>query len=466
MKRKLVGFMLVLVMVFTSLTGCGEKVTAESLIDNAFEDVENMELEMNMDIEMEVSASGMSADVSMSMKGDIETSEKASHVNMTVSMNMMDMEMEESVETYAVLDGDTVTTYTYDKDSDQWYYTETENEIDSNELSSDMFDNLEMEETDDGYEVTGVVKDVDEMMSGLTGDDTTEALVDGLKDIDVIATLIFNEDKEIEEMIITFDVNEDEAINMDGMGEVVISKMEVAVEFKSLDGDEVELPEEVEDNAISEEEYLGTGDDYFEDDYEDDYAEEGTEDAYESGNEMIPAGNIAGTNPPSLETIVFTFKGTEYTFDTLSLEVLKGHGYEVDDYSYTEGTEYLVAAGDYDYISLCDENICYVDLYYRNNTEGEIDILACDVAGFSVDQSYEMEYEGGCHCDFSIMGVAAGTTAADAENILGTPDDYYVYDDTITYYYYLDNNDDAALELEFDYTYGLTGFSVNKALFY
>lgn len=457
MKRKLVGFMLVLVMVFTSLTGCGEKVTAESLIDNAFKDVENMELEMNMDIEMEVSASGMSADVSMSMKGDIETSENASHVNMTVSMDMMGMEMEESVETYAVQDGDTVTTYTYDKNADQWYYTETENEINSNELSSDMFEELELEETEDGYEVKGVVKDVNEMMSGLSGDDTTEALVDGLKDIDVIATLIFNKDKEIEEMTITFDVNEDEAINMDGMGEVVISKMEVTVEFKSLDGDEVELPEEVEDNAISEDEYLGIGDDY---------VEEGTEDAYESGNEMIPAGNIAGTNSPSLETIVFAFKGTEYTFDTLSLEALKSHGYEVDDYSYTEGAEYLVAAGDYDYISLCDENICYVDLYYRNNTEGEIDILACDVAGFSVDQSYEMEYEGGCHCDFSIMGLAAGTTAVDAENTLGTPDDYYVYDDTITYYYYLDNNDDAALELEFDYTYGLTGFSVNKALFY
>ena len=118
MKRKILGLMLVLVMVFTSLTGCSEPVTAESLIDNALTDVENMECEMNMAIEMEVSASGMTVDMSLDMSGDIETSKDIAHMDMTMSMDMMGMDMEETTETYAVVDGDDVTTYIYDKDYD------------------------------------------------------------------------------------------------------------------------------------------------------------------------------------------------------------------------------------------------------------------------------------------------------------------------------------------------------------
>lgn len=458
MKRKWTYVVLVLVMVFTSLTGCSEKVTAESLIDNAFKDVENMELEMSMELEMEVSASDMTVDVALDMVGDIETSKKASHVDMDVTMNLMGMEMSESTETYAIVDGDTLITYTYDADYDQWYYVESEYQDKSAELSSDLFENLEMEETDDGYKVTGVVKDINELMTGMSGDATTEAVVDALKDIDVVATLIFNEDKAIEEMIILFEVDEEDVIDIDGMGQAKISNMELAVEFKNLTGDEVELPVEVEENAISEDEYLGVGDDYDEDDVDE------TE-SVETGYEMVPMGGIAGTNPPSIDKIYFSFKDADYTLDTLTIEALKEIGYKVEDDRYVDGSEYSVEPGDYIDVDLSDDNICYVTIYYRNHSEEAMDVLACDVVGFYVNQSYEMQWESGAHCNFSILGIPAGTSEKDVENLLGTPDDYYVFEDTISYYYYFDKNRDAAVELQFTYGYGLTGFNVNTGLF-
>lgn len=459
MKKKLLGLMLVMVMVFTSLTGCSS-VTAESLIDNALKDVENMECEMDMSIKMEVSASGMSVDMNMQMNADMEVSEKVVHTKTTVSMDMMGMEMEEETENYAVKDGDTVITYTYDPNYDQWYYVESDAEDEEEEeLASDMFEELEMEKTDDGYVVTGLISDVEEFMDS-TGDETTEALVDALKNVDVIATFTFNKDQEIEELSIVFDVDEDETYEIADMGEVAISEMEITIEFKSLDSDEVELPEDVEDEAVAVDELVG---DIY-DDYEDDYTD--NEDTESTATELAPVGGIAGTNRPTVDNITFVINGTEMKLGAFTLEDIKALGYEIDDYEYTEGEEYYINAGDYQYISLYDDNVCSCYIYFKNNSEGALDILECDVVGIDFDQSYEMEYEGGTHCNFSILGIAAGTSYTDAEAILGTPDDYSTYDTEIAYYYYFDDSYDAQLILYFDSELGLMGFDVNNGLYY
>lgn len=456
MKKKLVGLMLVMTMVFTSLTGCSFGVTAESLIDNALKDVENMECEMNMSIQMEVSVSGMSVEMGMKVSADMETSKEVAHTTTTVSMDMLGMEMEEEVENYAVVDGDTVITYTYDSNYDKWYYEESDyDEDDEQELSSDMFKDIEMEKTDDGYVVTGLVEDVEEVL-GDASDATTEALIDGLKDVDVIATFNFNKDKEIEALSIVFDVDEDEEYEIEDLGSVSISEMEISIEYKSLDADEVELPKDVKNNAVEASEL--TSDSYG--DYEDVYAVD------EDTEELAPIGGIEGTNPPTVDNVSFVINGTELKLGEFTLEDVKSLGYAVDDFNDTEGEEYYINAGDYQDISLYDDNICSCYIYFKNNTDGALDILECDIAGFDFDQSYEMQYEGGVHCDFSILGINAGTSYGDAEAILGTPDDYTAYGTEMVYYYYFDNNYDAQLVLYFDAEYGLMGFDVNTGLYY
>ncbi len=450
MKKKLVSLILVAMMIATSLTGCAS-VTAESLIDNTFKDITYAEYEMNISLKMEMEQYDMSMDVELDMNADVESSDSVAYTKLKMDMSAMGMSESQETETYVVVDDDTLITYTYDEYYEEWTYTEDDADKDDNMLpvfESDMFEELEMEKTDDGYEVTGLLVDTDELFAG-TSNEVTEELKDALEDVDIVATFNFNKDQELEELSFVFEVDEDETYDIEGT-EVTISEMEITYEFKSFDG-EIEVPRDVEEDAVSEDDYY---DDYY-DDYED-------EDEY-SDEELSPLYGISGSAPIG-DNVTFTIKGSQYALGAFTLDDMKSLGYEIDDYSYTEGDEYYINAGDYEYISLYDDNVCSMYLYFKNNTSGALDILECDIAGIDFDQSYEMEYEGGTHCDFSIAGVPAGTSYLDVEQILGSPDSHSSYDDgTIYYYYYLDN--DVTLCLDFHVEYGLTGFDVYASLY-
>lgn len=467
MKRKLMVLMLVLVMIISSLTACSEPVTAESLIDDTFSDISYMECEMNLDLEMELSVSGMSMDMALDMTADMEITKDVMHMVMSMDMDAMGMSESYKTELYTVTEDDTVTTYTYDETYEQWTYVESEVDEDAvMEISSDMFEDLELEETEDGYVVTGTLSEVEDLLEGVElGDDTFGEVTNLFKDVEILVTMTFDKDKVIEEMEMEFNIDEDDVFEIEGV-EITISKIKASAEYKNVNEDEeLEVPEEVLDEAVEADGL--DNEEFFEDDYEDEIVEDETEDEVEPGSTgLIPMGGITGTNAPTLENIVFVINDTEFSLSTLSLEGIKALGYSVDDYNYTEGSEYIIMANDYEYISLYDENICSLYLYYRNNTENDLDITECALVGIDFTQDYEMRYENEAHCKFSIMGLAAGATAIDAETLLGTPDDYYEGADYCTYFYYLDNNYDAVLELEFVVGIGLTSFDVHSGLYY
>ncbi|MBR2045776.1 MAG: hypothetical protein IJ958_06535, partial [Agathobacter sp.] len=151
-----------------------------------------------------------------------------------------------------------------------------------------------------------------------------------------------------------------------------------------------------------------------------------------------------------------TINDTQFTLDTITVDAIKALGYEIDDYSYVEGEPYSVEAGDYETISLYDDNVCGIYLYFKNNTSEAIDITECDIIGIDFGQNYEMLFEGGCHCPFTFMGLSAGATASDVEQVLGTPDGYSEYDTSVDYYYYLSDEGDSQLIVTIEESVGMT----------
>lgn len=142
--KKLIGSFLVTCMVAGCLTGCGSRVTAESLMDEYVDVVTNAEsITLDSEIVLAMSVGDDSTTMELKMDGNLKTAlvkeDEENYIsktktNMTVSM--LGVSEKVKSESYAVCEDGEITTYTKDSDTDSWTAEVSEQEDVSNELEN------------------------------------------------------------------------------------------------------------------------------------------------------------------------------------------------------------------------------------------------------------------------------------------------------------------------------------------
>ncbi len=147
MKKKLMVLAMALGLSVAVLTGCS-KPTVESLVDGMYEDsMDSQTAEMDMDMVLSLKASGVSADVSVGGSFEIQSSglsgdgAQTSYVNGDISLDAMGSSENVGFEVYTVMEDDTVTTYLYNEDQDTWYKAEAEAD-DSESMDQETADEI------------------------------------------------------------------------------------------------------------------------------------------------------------------------------------------------------------------------------------------------------------------------------------------------------------------------------------
>lgn len=142
-KRSLVLGMAVMLLVTGNLTGCGEKVTVESLLEETaenFQKVESMEGSFDLDVNLQIENAGVSMTLGIGMDGDIQMTNQpaAMHVDGNLNMDLLGFQM--AMELYTVETDGRIDTYV--KAADQWTKVEEQKEEQKVE-TTDLADLLE-----------------------------------------------------------------------------------------------------------------------------------------------------------------------------------------------------------------------------------------------------------------------------------------------------------------------------------
>lgn len=167
-KRTLAGRIVLSAAVFLAsagLAGCGEKVTAERLIEEMAaksEEVSSVKGSYNADMSMEIGQMGVTMNMDMAMRMDIETTKdpQEMHADIAVDLGMMGLNVE--METYMMEEEGGLATYLLM--GDQWLKSSSENgtvdaaaedrnfviDLDLFENASDLTLQEETEQTDKG----------------------------------------------------------------------------------------------------------------------------------------------------------------------------------------------------------------------------------------------------------------------------------------------------------------------------
>ncbi|MBR3306441.1 MAG: hypothetical protein IKI75_04190 [Lachnospiraceae bacterium] len=113
-----------------ALCGCG--ATTESVVDKMYENqAESMAMAMDVDVDVTASMSGMDVDFTASGSVDVEmdgigSDESDAHASCDLKVSAMGSEQKVKTESYAISDDGEVTTYIKDPDSGEWTYTTAE----------------------------------------------------------------------------------------------------------------------------------------------------------------------------------------------------------------------------------------------------------------------------------------------------------------------------------------------------
>ena len=264
------------------LTGCGEKVTAESLINGISEtmNAENNYIDADLTLDVDASAkfdllgSDTSMNIGMELDSNIKADDSTSFLDGNVTINMFGMDIEQPLKTYAQKNEDgTVTTYTYDEDSETWTYsTESLENTDmpnmTKSFDASIFSNLELEETDkksDIYVVNANLSmkdfmnefDMEELLS-----DYSESETD-ISEFEYITYDVKFKFNKSDKKLISIEFSIDEF----STDEMSIEKFELKLNINEYGTKKtVEIPQDVIDNAKEEEDIDMSG---FFDEYDD-----------------------------------------------------------------------------------------------------------------------------------------------------------------------------------------------------
>lgn len=304
-KKGFIPVILATIMVIGSLTGCGaEKVTAESLLSNAFGSKEVASLDANVvfDLDMDVDASSLmgsnsDADTTMNfavnLDCDVQSTKDVAHTEGKATVAFFGTKTKVDIESYTDIENKTA--YTYDKDSDSWVKSDLDsssfgfNNL-SDKFSADLFDNLTLAERkskNDDYTVTGTIaykniKDfVGEELENLSDNTGTDDL--DLDKLSFNVTMNFDKDsKLVKSMTYTVDTK---AFNSD---EYTINKFEITTTVNSVNkNNDLSIPKDVEKNAVEKDSSFGG----VEDDLDSQFGVDTSEDTTEATSEDTSDSN-------------------------------------------------------------------------------------------------------------------------------------------------------------------------------
>lgn len=274
-KKGFIPVILATIMVIGSLTGCGaEKVTAESLLSNAFGSKEVASLDANVvfDLDMDVDASslmGSDSDANtimnfaVNLDCDVQSTKDVAHTEGKATVAFFGTKTKVDIESYTDIENETA--YTYDKDSDSWVKSDLDsssfgfNNL-SDKFSADLFDNITLAERkskDDDYTVTGTIaykniKDfVGEELENLSDSTGTDDL--DLDKLSFDVTMNFDKDSKLVKSM-TYSVDT-KAFNSD---DYTINKFEITTTVNSINkNDDLSIPKDVEKNAVEKDSSFG-----------------------------------------------------------------------------------------------------------------------------------------------------------------------------------------------------------------
>ena len=270
-KRGLVSVVLATVMIVGGLTGCvAEKVTAESLVSNAFgsEDVKSLDADVTLNLDMDVDASELTGsdttmNIAIGLDCNVKSTEDVAYTDGKATISFFGTKTKADVKTYADIKEGVV--YNYDEDSDSWVKSDLDSSsFDfssvSNKIDTDVFENLELAETkskDEDYTVTGTIsskklqdllgEDLSDFTSGV---DTSELDLDNLN-FDV--TMIFDRSSKLIK-VMSYSVDP-KAFDSDSY---TINKFDFSITLNSLnENDDLSIPEDVTKNAVEKDTSFG-----------------------------------------------------------------------------------------------------------------------------------------------------------------------------------------------------------------
>ena len=267
-KKGFITTILATVMMLGSLTGCGaEKVTAESLLSNAFgsEEVASLDANVVFDLDMDVDASSLmgsdsdtdtTMNLAVSLDCDVQSTKDVAHTDGKATVTVFGTKTKVDIESYTDIKNETA--YTYNKDSDSWVKSDLDsssfgfNNL-SDKLSADLFDNLTLAERkskDDDYVVTGTIaykniKDfVGEELENLSESTGTDDL--DLDKLSFDVTMNFDKDSKLVKSM-TYSVDT-KAFDSD---DYTINKFEITTTINSVNkNNDLSIPKDVEKNAV------------------------------------------------------------------------------------------------------------------------------------------------------------------------------------------------------------------------
>lgn len=270
-KRGLVSVVLATVMIVGGLTGCvAEKVTAESLVSNAFgsEEVKSLDADVTLNLDMDVDVSELTGsdttmNIAIGLDCNVKSTEDVAYTDGKATISFFGTKTKADVKTYADIKEGVV--YNYDEDSDSWVKSDLDSSsFDfssvSNKIDTDVFENLELAETkskDEDYTVTGTIsskklqdllgEDLSDFTSGV---DTSELDLDNLN-FDV--TMIFDRSSKLIK-VMSYSVDP-KAFDSDSY---TINKFDFSITLNSLnENDDLSIPEDVTKNAVEKDTSFG-----------------------------------------------------------------------------------------------------------------------------------------------------------------------------------------------------------------
>lgn len=304
-KKGFITTILATAMILGNLTGCEtEKITAESLLSNAFgsEEVASLDANVVFNLDMDADASSLMGSISdtdttmnfaVSLDCDVQSTKDVAHTEGKATVAVFGTKTKVDIESYTDIKNETA--YTYNKDSDSWVKSDLDsssfgfNNL-SDKLSADLFDNLTLAERkskDDDYVVTGIIaykniKDfVGEELENLSESTGTDDL--DLDKLSFDVTMNFDKDsKLVKSMIYSIDTK---AFDSD---DYTINKFEITTTINSVNkNDDLSIPKDVEKNAVEKDSSFGG----VENDLDTDFGVGTSEDTTESVSETTDDSN-------------------------------------------------------------------------------------------------------------------------------------------------------------------------------
>lgn len=272
-KRGFVSVVLATIMIVGGLTGCGaEKVTAESLVSNAFgtEEITSLDADVVLDLDMDADMSSLldsdsdsTMNFAINLDCNVQSTKDVAHTKGKATVSFFGTKTKVTVENYSDIENEVA--YNYDEDSDSW----TKSDLDSssfdfsavsNKLDTSLFDNLTLAETkskDEDYTVTGTI--AYKKLEDLLGDEL-ESLSDTVDtedlDLDKLSfdvTMTFDRSSKLmKTMSYTVDTKAFES------DDYTINKFEISITLNSLNkNNDLSIPKDVTKNAVEEDSSFG-----------------------------------------------------------------------------------------------------------------------------------------------------------------------------------------------------------------